>query len=125
MHFHLFFQKERKAFAAIALTTDTSILTAVSNDYGFQSVFSRQVEGLGVRGDVLIGISTSGNSENVLHAVRTAKSMGLITLGFAGKQGGKLKDEVDICFCAEAARTSVAQEVHITAFHAICEIVES
>jgi D-sedoheptulose 7-phosphate isomerase len=89
------FKHERKSLPAIALTTDTSILTAMANDYSFDVVFSRQVEGLGESGDVLIALSTSGNSKNVLEAVSKAKSLGITTLGLTGKTGGKLKNNAD------------------------------
>jgi len=118
------FRLERKSLPAIALTTDTSILTAIANDYTFDRVFSRQVEGLGDKGDMLIGISTSGNSKNILEAVQQAKSQGLRTVGFAGAKGGKLKELCDICFCAQTDKTSHVQEIHITSLHAISEVVE-
>jgi D-sedoheptulose 7-phosphate isomerase len=118
------FRQERKSLPAIALTADTSILTAVSNDYGFENVFSRQVEGLGVEGDVLMGISTSGNSKNILKAVQKARDLGLVTVGLTGSKGGALKDSVDLCFCAEAAKPSLIQEIHILTLHAVCDVIE-
>lgn len=118
------FKRERRSLPAIALTTDTSILTALANDYDYSKVFSRQVEGLGQKGDVLIAISTSGNSVNVLEAVKQAKSQGLVTIGFTGITGGKLKDQTDICFCAQSKKTPNIQEMHIAALHAISEVVE-
>lgn len=118
------YKLERPSLPAIALTTDTSILTATANDYDFNRVFSRQVEGLGCKGDVLIGISTSGNSENILKAVETAKSKGILTIGLTGQSGGKLKAKTDICFCAQTTDTPNIQEVHITALHAISDIAE-
>ena len=118
------FKRERQSLPAIALTTDTSILTAIANDYHYDVVFARQVEGLGQKGDVLIAISTSGNSKNVLEAVLEARKMGLVTIGFTGQAGGRLKDLADICFMAEAVNTPHVQEVHITALHAISEAVE-
>jgi D-sedoheptulose 7-phosphate isomerase len=118
------FKHDRKSLPAIALTTDTSVLTAVANDYDFQQVFSRQVEGLGHRGDMLIAISTSGKSKNVLEAVRQAKRQGLTTVGMTGGSGGPLRDMVDICFVSQSSETSHIQEIHITALHAICEVVE-
>ena len=118
------FKRERKSLPAIALTTDTSILTAVANDYDYESVFSRQIEGLGEKGDVLFALSTSGNSKNVLRAVETAKSMGLITIGFTGAPGGRLGSLADICFSAQSDKTPHIQEVHITALHAISEVIE-
>ena len=118
------FKKERKSLPAIALTTDTSILTAVSNDYDFSQIFVRQIEGLGQKGDVLIAISTSGRSENVIQAVKQAKSQEIVTIGFTGGTGGALKDMVDIAFVAQANDTSHIQEVHTLTLHAISEIVE-
>lgn len=119
------FQRERKALPAMALTTDTSILTAIGNDYSFDSVFARQIEALGDKGDVAIGLSTSGNSRNVLQAMRAARRMEMITIGLTGESGGELKNVVDFCFHAPSRQTSHIQEVHITIAHALCEIVES
>lgn len=118
------FKRERKSLPAIALTTDTSILTAIANDYDFSRIFARQIEGLGVKGDILIALSTSGNSKNVLEAVKQAASQGLITIGFTGTPGGSLKKAADICFAAQSQKTPHVQEVHITALHAISEVVE-
>ena len=118
------FKRERRSLPAIALTTDTSIITAVGNDYSYDQIFSRQVEGLGKKGDILIAISTSGNSKNVIHAVTLAKTMGLLTIGFTGASGGMLKEAADICFCAESKKTPHIQEIHITTPHAISEVVE-
>lgn len=118
------FQKERKGLAAVALTTDTSILTAVGNDYGFSEVFARQVEGIGQTGDVLIGYSTSGNSKNVIRAMEVAKEMGLHTVGFLGGNGGALKDLCDISFVVPHSVTARIQEIHLLAGHILCEMVE-
>ena len=118
------FEKERKAFPAVALTTDTSALTAIGNDYGFDKVFSRQVEALGEKGDILVGISTSGNSENVIKAAEKAKEMGIFTVGFLGKDGGKLKDIVDKAFIVRHSNTARIQEVHLTLEHTLCKIIE-
>ncbi|MGB9765984.1 MAG: D-sedoheptulose 7-phosphate isomerase [Sulfurihydrogenibium sp.] len=118
------FEKERKGFAAIALTTDTSALTAIGNDYGFEKVFSRQVEALGNQGDILIGISTSGNSQNVIEAVKVAKELGIFTVGFLGKDGGKLKDLVDKAFIVRSNNTARIQEVHLTLEHSICKVID-
>ncbi len=118
------FEKERKGYPAVALTTDTSALTAIGNDYGFEHIFSRQVEALGQKGDILIGISTSGNSKNVIRAVETAKRMGIFTVGFLGKDGGKLKDIVDTAFIVNHSRTARIQEVHLTLEHALCNIID-
>lgn len=118
------FHRERRSLPAVALTVDSSILTAVANDYSYDQVFSRQVEGLGRKGDILIAISTSGNSKNVLLAVEKAKELGMVTVGFTGQDGGQLKHVVDHCFHAASKNTPHIQEVHITALHAISEIVE-
>lgn len=118
------FQKERRSLAAIALTTDTSILTAVGNDYGYDQVFARQVEGLGRSGDVLIGISTSGNSGNVVKAVEMARSIGMHTIAFTGEGGGKMKDMCDLTLAIPSKVTARIQEMHILAGHIICELVE-
>jgi D-sedoheptulose 7-phosphate isomerase len=118
------FQMDRDGLPAIALTTNTSILTSVGNDAAFDQVFSRQVRALVQKGDVAVGISTSGNSPNVLNGVIAAREKGAITLGFTGRSGGKLKDLVDICFCVPSDSTPRIQEAHITVWHAICEVVE-
>ena len=118
------FQKERAAWPAIALTTDTSALTALGNDYSFDIVFSRQLQALGQKGDVLIAISTSGNSKNVLEAVKQAKAMGIKTIGVTGGTGGKLASSCNIAIIAASPKTARIQESHLVIFHAICEIVE-
>lgn len=111
------FEKERPSWPSIALTTDTSILTAVGNDYGFNEVFARQVQGLGRKGDALIGISTSGQSENVLRAVAAAKSHGMSTFGLLGKDGGALKTQVDCPIVIANTNTARIQEAHIFILH--------
>jgi D-sedoheptulose 7-phosphate isomerase len=118
------FKLERKSLPAIALTTDTSILTAIGNDYGYEDVFSRQVEGLVLEGDVVIGISTSGNSPNVLKAIKKAKELKAYTIGLTGKDGGRLKDIVDLCIIVPSSNTPRIQESHITIGHIICNLVE-
>ncbi|HNW45670.1 MAG TPA: D-sedoheptulose 7-phosphate isomerase [Elusimicrobiales bacterium] len=118
------FKKERRAIAAVALSTDTSILTCLGNDYGFDSVFSRQVEALGRRGDALIAISTSGSSPNVLAAVKKARAAGLLTVGFLNKNGGAIREHCDLAFLAPETDTPRVQEMHILAAHIICELVE-
>lgn len=118
------FKRERKGLPAIALTTDTSILTALANDYAYEKVFSRQIEALGRKGDILIAISTSGRSQNVMEAVRHARAQGLVTVGLTGGTGGDLKNKVDLCFLAASDKTSHIQEVHITVLQAVCEVVE-
>ncbi|MBL0311901.1 MAG: D-sedoheptulose 7-phosphate isomerase [Holophagaceae bacterium] len=116
--------KERKALAGIALTTDTSALTAIGNDYGFDFVFSRQVEALARPGDLLIGISTSGNSANVIKAVESAEHMGVHTLGLLGRDGGKLKNMVDDALVVPSTITARIQEVHQMVYHFWCEILD-
>lgn len=116
--------KERRALAGIALTTDTSALTAIGNDYGFDSVFSRQVEALARPGDLLIGISTSGNSANVIKAVESAKLLGVRTLGLLGRDGGKLKGLVDDALVVPSTITARIQEVHQMVYHFWCEILD-
>ncbi len=118
------FQKERQALAAIALTTDTSILTSLANDYGFKFVFSRQVEALGRKNDLVIAISTSGNSGNVILACQKAKEMKLKTVSLTGASGGRLAKIADINLVIPADNTARIQEAHLCCLHAICEIVE-
>lgn len=115
---------QRPALPAIALTTDSSNLTAGGNDIGFENVFARSVEGLGNKGDVLLAISTSGNSGNVIKAVNMAKQKGMKTVSFLGGSGGKLKSEADISVIIPSSNTQRIQEGHITAAHIICELVE-
>lgn len=119
------FEKERVAWPSIALTTDTSILTAIGNDYGFDDIFARQVQGLGRRGDMLVGISTSGNSENVLRAVARAKDCQMHTIALLGRDGGKLKDAVDHPVVIEHEKTARIQEAHIFLLHYWAGYVES
>ncbi|MBI1807796.1 MAG: D-sedoheptulose 7-phosphate isomerase [Ignavibacteria bacterium] len=116
---------DRRALPAIALTTDSSMLTAGGNDIGFENIFSRQVEGLGNAGDVLIAISTSGKSENVNRAVTEAKKKGMTVIGFLGKDGGPAKNLVDIPIIIPSNDTQRIQEGHITVAHIICGIVEN
>ncbi|WP_297446045.1 D-sedoheptulose 7-phosphate isomerase [Desulfurobacterium sp.] len=118
------FLLDRRALPAVALTTDTSILTAVGNDFGFDAIFERQVEALGNENDVLIGISTSGNSENVIRAVMKAKEKGILTVGVLGKDGGRLKDLVDYPVVVKSFSTPRIQEVHITIGHVLCDFIE-
>ncbi len=115
----------RRALAAIALTTDSSMLTAGGNDLGFENIFARQVEGLGLAGDVLIAISTSGKSENVNRAVREAKKRGMTVIGFLGKGGGSTREIVDIPIVIPSDDTQRIQEGHITVAHIICGIIEN
>lgn len=118
------FKLERKSLPAIALTTDTSILTSISNDYSYEAVFVRQIEGLGAIGDILIALSTSGNSKNVILAAEKAKAMGLTVIGLTGRSGGRLKEFCDLHFAAGSSKTPHIQEMHITALHAVSEAVE-
>ncbi len=117
--------KERRALAGIALTTDTSALTAIGNDYGFDHVFSRQVEALGRPGDLLIGISTSGNSPNVIRAVTSAKELGMRTLGLLGRDGGQLRTLVDDALVVPSPVTARIQEVHQMVYHFWCEALDA
>lgn len=119
------FQKERRALAAMALSTDTSILTALANDYSFDCVFARQIEALSKNGDVAFAISTSGQAKNVLQAVKNAKRNGLITIGLTGKNGGQLARLADLSIIAPASCTARIQELHILIIHILCEIVEN
>ncbi len=118
------FQKERKALAAVALSTDTSILTSIANDYAYEDVFARQVEALVKKGDILWAISTSGSSPNVIKAALLAKEKGACVLAFTGRSNSKLEQIADICFCAECESTARSQEMHQLAYHIICELVE-
>ena len=117
-------EAERAPLPAIALTTDTSLLTAAGNDYGFETIFARQVAGLGRPGDVLLAISTSGHSPNVVRAVEEAHRRGLHTLGLLGKDGGRLKDIVHIALVVPSSNTQRIQEVHITIGHILCGTLE-
>jgi D-sedoheptulose 7-phosphate isomerase len=118
------FARDRKGLPAVALTTDTSILTSVSNDYTFEKVFSRQVEALVKQGDVLWAFSTSGTSKNVLEAVKTAKAKGASILGFTGKKNSPLEKMSDQCICVDGPTASV-QEIHQIAYHILCDCVEA
>jgi D-sedoheptulose 7-phosphate isomerase len=118
------FRRNRRALASVALTTDTSILTAVANDYGYEAVFSRQVEALGVPGDVLVGISTSGNSENVFAAMKVAREQGLVTVAFTGTGGGRIAPMADHLFAVSSRDTARIQEAHALAGHMLCDWIE-
>ena len=119
------FQRERRAVPAVALTTDTSILTAIGNDYAFDRVFARQIEALGASGDVAFGITTSGGSPNVLEAFRVARARGLTTVALTGRDGGEAARLADIHVNVADPSTARVQEVHRTQLHAICELVEA
>jgi D-sedoheptulose 7-phosphate isomerase len=116
---------DRAPTAAIALTTDSSVLTAIGNDYGYEQVFERQVRGLGVAGDVFIGISTSGRSPNILKAIAAARERGLVAVGFTGKGGGMMRGACDLCLHAPSDATPLIQQVHIMAAHIVCGLVEA
>ena len=118
------FKKERKSLPAISLSTDTSILTSLGNDYGFDVIFSRQIEGLGAPGDVAFGISTSGNSPNVIKGIEKAKEMGLKTVSLTGRDGGALAKLTQMSLIVPATDTARIQESHVCIEHVICQLVE-
>jgi len=118
------FKKERRALPAIALTTDTSILTAVGNDYGFETIFERQIEALCMPGDIAIGITTSGNSPNVIKGLMKAHDLGATTVAFTGRNGGKVVDIAHYSFVVPSYDTARIQECHITLGHVLCEIID-
>jgi D-sedoheptulose 7-phosphate isomerase len=119
------FRRERPAFRAIALTTDTAVLTAIANDYGYAEVFRRQVEALLGPGDVLICLSTSGNAENILNAVAEARDRGAFALGLTGESGGELAKSADLCLRIPHHQTSTIQEAHLAIGHILCDLVEA
>jgi D-sedoheptulose 7-phosphate isomerase len=119
------FARERKAMAAVALTTDTSILTSVANDYGFEKVFSRQVEGLMQKSDILWAFSTSGESANIIEAAKSAKEKLALVIAFTNKPKSTLEQISDICLCTNTKSTAQSQEMHQLAYHIICDLVES
>jgi D-sedoheptulose 7-phosphate isomerase len=118
------FRTERRALPAVALCTDTSVLTCIANDYDYESVFARQVEALVRPADILWGFSTSGNSPNVLRAAETAKRQGARVLAFTGRANSDLQSRADLCLCVDAALTARSQEIHQLAYHIICDLVE-
>lgn len=118
------FKMERRGLPAVALSTDSSILTAIGNDYGFDKVFRRQVEALAVPGDLIIGISTSGGSPNVLQALELARAMGCRTVGLLGKDGGTIKEACDLALIVPTHDTPRVQEGHITIIHIVCDLLE-
>jgi D-sedoheptulose 7-phosphate isomerase len=115
---------ERRPLPALALHTDTSAVTSIANDYGYEHVFSRQIQGLGIAGDVAVGISTSGNSPNILEGLRVAHQMGLYTIGLTGAGGGSMRELVDVLIAAPSSETPRIQECHILVGHALCDAVE-
>lgn len=118
------FKKERSAIPALSLTTDTSILTALANDYGYDVIFSRQIEANGKKGDIAFGISTSGNSKNVIAAIKKAQAAGLRTICLAGCDGGALKKDCEISIVVNSKDTARVQESHITIIHILCQLIE-
>ncbi len=115
---------DRAPLPSIALTTDSSVLTAIGNDYGYEMVFERQVQALGQRGDVFLGISTSGKSPNIVRALIAARAQGVVTMGFAGAHGGAMAAHCDYLFRAPSSKTPLIQQVHIVAAHLVCALVE-
>jgi len=118
------FYFDRPGLASIALTTDTSILTAIGNDYGYEKLFARQVQANGAKGDIFIGISTSGNSKNIIEALKECKNKGITTVGLTGESGGAMKELCDYCICVPSNETPRIQESHILIGHIICSVVE-
>ena len=118
------FRKDRPALKSIALTTDTSILTSVGNDYGFDQIFSRQLQALGSSGDILVGISTSGNSKNILNAFKAASDLGITSIALTGKDGGTAKEISDHSIIVDSDSTARIQEAHILIGHILCELIE-
>jgi D-sedoheptulose 7-phosphate isomerase len=118
------FSRQRKALPAVALSTDTSVLTCIANDYAYEKVFARQVEALVRKGDILWAFSTSGASANVLAAARLARDKGAHVVAFTGRSGSPLERIADVCFCADAESTARSQEIHQLAYHIICDLVE-
>jgi D-sedoheptulose 7-phosphate isomerase len=118
------FEGERRALGAVALTADSSVVTAISNDYGYEHVFTRQIEGLGRPGDVALGISTSGRSRNVEAALAAAKTLGLVTIGLTGRDGGRMGADADIHVNVPETSTPRIQEVHRTILHAMCALID-
>ncbi len=118
------YKLNRPAMNALALTVDTSILTAVGNDYGYDTVFARQLEGVGRAGDLLVGLSTSGNSRNIVLAMELARSMGIRTVALTGRGGGAMKEQAGFCIAVPSDATNNIQEMHIAVGHLVCELVE-
>ena len=118
------FLMERKALPALSLCVDPSVMTCIGNDYGYADVFARQVQGIGQQGDAFIGISTSGNSENIIRAIEEARKKSMLVIGFLGKDGGKIKDLCDIALVAPSDSTPRIQEIHTFTVHLLCEMIE-
>jgi D-sedoheptulose 7-phosphate isomerase len=119
------FLRERRGLPGLALTTNTSILTAIGNDYSFEEIYSRQIQALGNTGDLAVAISTSGTSPNILRAATSAREQGLVTVGLTGAAGGKLRTLVDHCICIPSEQTPRIQEAHILTGHILCELIEA
>jgi len=119
------YKVERRGLPGIALTTDTSALTAIGNDYGYERIFDRQIEALANKGDLVLGISTSGNSPNVINALKLAKEMGCNTLGFSGRDGGRMNEHCDLNLVVPSDNTPRIQEMHILFGHIICQIIDN
>ena len=119
------FQHDRQPLAAVALTTDTSALTSIGNDYGFEEIFARQIRALARPGDVALAISTSGDSPNVLRALDAAREMNVPTIGLTGCKGGKMRERVDLCLCVPSDSTPRIQEAHLVIAHILCRLVET
>jgi D-sedoheptulose 7-phosphate isomerase len=119
------YRAQRRALAAIALTTDSSALTAIGNDYGFEEIFARQLEAIGKPGDVVLAISTSGNSPNILRGLECAKKLGMVSIGLTGGTGGKMRSQVDLCLCVPSDSTPRIQEAHILIIHILSGFVEN
>jgi D-sedoheptulose 7-phosphate isomerase len=118
------FQRERRSLPSISLTENMASVTAIGNDYAFEQIFSRQLEGLAQPGDVAIGLSTSGKSQNILEGLRKARALGLVTIGLTGGSGGEMPPACDLCICVPSAITARIQEVHLTIGHILCALVE-
>lgn len=119
------YKKDRKALPVLALTTDTSVLTAISNDFGYDYCFEKQIEAFARKDDVVFGLSTSGNATNVINALKLAGKIGAKTIGFTGRDGGMIKDIVDVCLMVPSSDTPRIQECHITIGHILCSIIEN
>lgn len=118
------FLKDRKPLPFVSLNTDTSVITCVANDFGFDYIFSRQVEALGRSGDILLAFSTSGSSKNIVLAVESAKKIGMRVLSFTGEKGSSLEEKSDLCICSQTTETYLTQQIHQLSYHLICKVVE-
>ena len=116
---------ERPGLSAVAITTDTSVITSIANDYGFDRLFARQIQAIGKKGDILVAISTSGNSANIIEGIKEAKKIGITTIGLTGRSGGKISELCDFCFRIPSDDTPRIQEAHILIGHIICSVIEN